>query len=46
MDDYLFDMNVKNSKYVQEATTYLEIFNYSVSVPLGIPYASANLLVR
>lgn len=32
MDDYMFKANVDRCKHVQEATTYLEIFTYSVSV--------------
>jgi len=31
MDDYMFSIHVNGCKYVQELTTYLEIFNYSVS---------------
>jgi hypothetical protein len=31
MDDYMFKANVDRCKHVQEATTYLEIFSYSVS---------------
>lgn len=30
MDDYMFQWHVKGCKNVTEATTYLEIFNYSV----------------
>jgi hypothetical protein len=30
MDDYMFKVHVSNSKSVVEATTYLEIFSYSV----------------
>ena len=32
MDDYMFNNIVDGCKYVPEATTYLEIFNYSVGV--------------
>lgn len=31
MDDYMFEANVAMCRYVPEATTYLEIFSYSVS---------------
>lgn len=31
MDDYLFYTNVDRCKQVEEATSYLEIFKYSVS---------------
>lgn len=34
MDDYMFRSYVANFKCVQEATSYLEIFNYSVSCPV------------
>ena len=30
MDDYMFKANVDRCKHVVEATTYLEIFSYSV----------------
>jgi hypothetical protein len=30
MDDYMFNIHVNGCKYVHEATSYLEIFNYSV----------------
>lgn len=33
MDDYMFKSYVTECKCVQEATSYLEIFNYSVSAP-------------
>ena len=32
MDDYMFKANVDRCKHVQETTTYLEIFSYSVSL--------------
>jgi hypothetical protein len=32
MDSYLFDQNVARCKSVQEATTYLEVFTYSVTL--------------
>jgi len=31
MDDYMFKANVDRCKHVSEATSYLEIFVYSVS---------------
>ncbi len=31
MDDYMFDATVDRCRSVVEATTYLEIFSYSVS---------------
>ncbi len=31
MDDYMFRSHVTNCKVVREATSYLEILNYSVS---------------
>jgi len=31
MDDYMFKANVDRCKNVHEATSYLEIFSYSVS---------------
>lgn len=34
MDEYMFRSYVADCKYVQEATSYLEILNYSVSRPL------------
>jgi hypothetical protein len=34
MDDYMFQWYVKDCTCVQEATSYLEIFNYTVSVLL------------
>lgn len=34
MDDYMFRSYVADCKIVQEATSYLEIFNYSVSYPV------------
>jgi hypothetical protein len=34
MDSYLFDQNVAHCKNVQEATTYLEVFSYSVSLAI------------
>lgn len=34
MDDYMFKENVKLCKNVGEATTYLEIFYYSVRSPI------------
>ena len=38
MDDYLFKANVDRCKHVQEATTYLEIFSYSVGLLQLIEY--------
>lgn len=34
MDDYMFRSYVTEFKYVHEETSYLEIFNYSVSCPV------------
>lgn len=34
MDDYMFQSYVKDCKCVTEATSYLEILNYSVSFAL------------
>jgi hypothetical protein len=34
MDDYMFKANVDRCKHVVEATTYLEIFSYSVGAQL------------
>lgn len=34
MDDYMFRSYVTQCTCVQEATSYLEIFNYSVSCPV------------
>lgn len=36
MDDYMFNAHVNGCKYVHEATTYLEIFNYSVRLELQV----------
>ena len=35
MDDYMFKANVDRCKNVSEATTYLELFSYSVSTQLS-----------
>lgn len=33
MDDYMFRFYVDECRTVEEATSYLEILNYSVSLP-------------
>lgn len=35
MDEYMFREHVRESRSVHEDTSYLEIFTYSVSVPLA-----------
>jgi len=42
MDDYMFRSYVAKSKCVQEATSYLEIFNYSVSCPVLLLLGSGD----
>lgn len=37
MDDYFFQNYVRACKNVSESTSYLEIFNYSVRLPPGLP---------
>jgi hypothetical protein len=41
MDDYLFRSYVKDCICVTEATSYLEIFNYSVSCWSPLSFAPA-----
>jgi hypothetical protein len=36
MDDYMFRSYVTQCTCVQEATSYLEVFNYSVSCPVFV----------
>ena len=43
MDDYMFNIHVNGCKYVPEATSYLEIFNYSVGT--SINHASADFIL-
>ncbi|KAK0673834.1 hypothetical protein QBC41DRAFT_265485 [Cercophora samala] len=40
MDDYMFKSYVADCKVAQEATSYLEIFNYSVCIPTFISYVT------
>ena len=35
MDDYMFEATVDRCRAVNETTSYLEIFTYSVSLPLS-----------
>ena len=36
MDDYMFRSHVQNCRNVTEATSYLEILNYSVCRPFSV----------
>lgn len=42
MDDYMFKYFVDECRVVEEKTSYIEIFNYSVSCVFGI-YAALHL---
>lgn len=38
MDDYMFRSYVKDCKFVDEHTSYLEIFNYSVCLASSVDW--------
>jgi hypothetical protein len=42
MDDYMFRSYVAHCTCVQEATSYLEIFNYSVSCPIFLTWDGSS----
>ena len=45
MDNYMFEANIKHFKNVVEATTYLEMFSYSVRLALLLSRL-ANFLIQ